>query len=67
MKRGQKKSPNSLLLSFYHTHREMEGGRGLGRVLAFGTNRVSQSPRDPRDEGKARGRVEEEGIAGCHF
>lgn len=40
-------------------------------MLAFGTNRRSQSPRDPRDEGKARGRVaeveEEEGLQRCHF
>lgn len=61
------KSPNSLPLSFSHIHIEREGGRGACRVLAFGTNRRSQSPRDPRDEGKARGRLAEEGFAGCHF
>ncbi|KAJ4935552.1 hypothetical protein JOQ06_017084, partial [Pogonophryne albipinna] len=34
--------------------RESEGGGGGGpyRVLAFGTNRRSQNPREPRDEGK---------------
>ncbi|KAA8594046.1 hypothetical protein FQN60_004880 [Etheostoma spectabile] len=47
--------------------REARIGGGGCRVLAFGMNRRSQSPREPRDEGKVRGRVEEEGLQQCHF